>query len=470
VTSLLALWWAGAKRQSGGSAALILLFAIAAAAHGHSTLVGPRGEVAYYDGLFIVGTLTAVTLPLLLREADIFGAVRLRLLPVSTNVLLALRLVIGRPLRTMMVAVVLFWGSWAGISMFGTWVGMGASLRMLAWLMLGIVVIDLVEQVGKQHAPELFNLGVLFLFALVLPSFLFYPIDAPATVALLGSLPGWLVIVQPFSAHAGRASTLSLIAPAAAAAVLLAVQSKLANTGFLAGAPRQRATKPLLRAIPGGVKVRKEVALLTRTYFARALHAVAFAICGFSALTGLWSLLPLSALAWITLSHNHFGPDVPLGGRSRYQLTPISLYEVLRARRSALFMLGGMVLTAGAVAGALIHRESDVLLWGASAVFGMSILGATMITGDRMSLRWPKPIGLRDVLIGGGFLHGRAWWGVVTVYIGTIASVIAAFMMLYPLLKDSERALTVAGLLLSAGILAAASAVSAHLLRSRYRV
>jgi hypothetical protein len=470
---ILKLCWTAAKRQLGGLRGLIAICGGAAAVRGFHTLgQQPANPAVYHDGLFVVGIATVLVVPLFLRDNDVLRSSRLRLLPLSRGRLVALRLVVGRPLRTLLAAVVLFWGSWAAVALHGALGGGAVALRIAAWLLMGITAMDLLEHFARRYFAALFEVAVLMAGGYVMPLFIFYPMGAPEVTFLLGSLPEWLreILLPSRAPLAPYGGAVSLLFTLLITGLLVVVGQRR----IFDGAPRvspglyERFTIASARLIPLGPTLQKELASLTRLYFARILHGMAIAICAFAAYLGAWWLLPAASLGWITLAHNLLGGDDPLAGRIRYRIAPVSLFQVLRARHTALFLIAGIVLLGGALAGALLHPGTGVVRWVAGAVLGVAIVCFTTLTGDWFSVAHTKPIGLREVMLGGGYVASISFLGVAATYLACAAVVLGIFVVLQSRELGSLPHLAVATCLLGAGVLGAAYAVGARLFRKRH--
>lgn len=322
------------------------------------------------------------------------------------------------------------------------------------------------ERTARRRFPAMFQLTALYGAVLVLPLYLLYP-DARATERLIASLPAAAAALRPFGA--GDAThPVAVLVPCILAACAVAVAIRPAAGAVRpTGGGTARGTRGPMRPPygPWGARFGKELAFLRRVYFVRALHAVAVALTALPVVSGAWWLLPSAALPWITLTHNLLGPDEPLGGRTRYRIAPVVLSRVLRARHAALFLLAGALLGAAALAGSLLHPATAAAHWAAGAGLGVAVVAAATLTGDRFSIGYPRWAGLRDVLLGGGFLRRRAWLGVAATYLGAGLALAGSVAVVGRVAGSSSDAAAAAAFVLCATVLWGAWGTGTYLLQ-----
>lgn len=181
---------------------------------------------------------------------------------------------------------------------------------------------------------------------------------------------------------------------------------------------RKASSAPLVRrrttrfpSLPLPAAVRKELMLLRRVSSTRTSIVL---VCGIAALTAVTQsplLLIAIIIPWLALSINLLGPDLPLGGITRYVLMTVSLRCVLIWRHVAILSL--TVVTAaftlfilivlGQLLGIRLHTPAAFLPHlGAALLYAVSTYALFIIPGEYFSVRYPQPITRRRSRFGVG--------------------------------------------------------------------
>lgn len=434
--SIFGLWWRAASQSPAKVRLLFVSCGAMVAVQAFNTLGPlPSDPVVYHDGLAVLAALVALTFPLMVGDNVILRNARLRLLPFSRWMVIGLQLSIGRPLRTFLVLVVLVWSAWPAVRLLGLSYGALALVRMSILVICSVVLWDVLEQYAKRHFALAFHLAIIAANSVAIPLLVLYSFDHGAISQLIRGIPTWL---RPYGGADIISTLMLLVSTGGLVAILLLLGRSIYSTS-----PPPRRLRSLRRKLSSRhwrfPSLQKELALLTRMHFARALSIVGLALCALSAYAGLWIILPAASVGWITLMHNHFGPDVPLSGKTRYSLTPSLLKRILVSRHAAILLSAAVPFILASLAGFLMHPSSSPIGWAGAVWLGLSIIAASTITGDRFSYLWAKPLRLREVVVGGGFIHERAWWGVWATYLavgGTLAFTLITTRAVFPDLPD----------------------------------
>lgn len=194
-----------------------------------------------------------------------------------------------------------------------------------------------------------------------------------------------------------------------------------------------RPTRAVARAIAphAAASFGKELGLLTRVRVYWISYAYFFVISAavFSARNP--SLFAITFLLWMGTGYNTLGPDVPLGGLLRYEIMPRPLKVTLAMRHAAVLVVSvmtaaaafGFVVALGGLGGTEpISVETSFSAYFTWFTYGASLFLLSTITGDWMSAREPRAIGLRSMNQGGmgaGTATSSILWFVA--FVGTLA-------------------------------------------------
>ncbi len=418
---------------------------------GGYTLLRPSREGSLYlSGLFALALLVALFVPVIVRSRGVLDSERLRLLPITPRAFYLLRLLGNHPLRMLLALSALLWG-WVGLASLprGAGVALLEAVQLVGWAVGGIMAVQLAEDLLSPRAPMLFFLPAFLVAVEGIQLLLLYSSVHRDLIPGLGETGGsGSVILLGGGASAGEL---------ALAAALLTVCLALAWIGRAVAGRYARPSRPpgratyLSRTI-SAVSVRiapsapatlwKEIALVLRLAFSRTFLAVTLVVSLTAFMTGIPWLLPAAFLGWLVFSHNLLGGDLPLGGRLRYDLLPLPLTRVFWRRHVAVLLVASLsVLMAGLIA-ALVGGRIPLLHAGAAYAFGAGLFAWQTVAGDRVSLRYPKEVGLRTLLLQGGYVSPIAWVSLAVggALAGAIFTGVLQLARILPLSDAADRA------------------------------
>lgn len=347
--------------------------------------------------------------PIHLRIEGIIDSARIGLLPVSARARFLLGALLGGGWRTMLALVVFVI---LGVAMGDA--GLHATARLLetaqlcAWTVAAVLAGRAVEESLRRR-----------------PSVIAFGITAGGLVAallVLGYAPrgmGWLSRWQELGSGSGVAAAALLATREAAGAELLVLVGAMGAALLVARLASSRLVRPptgvsasvlripsrdtraraflAKRSLPATVA--KELAAIwrVRAFWMNHVWVLVCSAPAFSA--GTPQLLVAAFLLWMIAAYNLLGPDVPMGGLTRYSLLPRSLARALVLRHAAILcsvvMVAMVSLAFVAVVGA-VRKPHDALGYAAHFawfLYGASLLLLVTVTGDWISQRVPHAIG-----------------------------------------------------------------------------
>lgn len=349
--------------------------------------------------------------PIHFRIEGIIDSARIALLPISARTRFLLGALFGGGWRAMLALIVFVI---LGVAMGGA--RLHATARLLetaqlgAWTVAAILAGRAVEE-SLRRRPSVVAFGVTA-GALV------------AAILVLRFAPRgmvWLSSWQELGSGSGVAAAALLATRAAAGAELVVLVGAVWGTVLFVRLASSRLVRPLtgvatsvlLRRIPSGntkarafvaktslpATVAKELAAIWRVRAFWMNHAWVL-ICSAPAFSaGTPQLLVAAFLLWMIAAYNLLGPDVPVGGLTRYSLLPRSLARALILRHAAILCSVAMIaivsLAFVAVVGA-VRKTPDAPGYAAHLtwfLYGASLLLLVTVTGDWTSQRVPHAIG-----------------------------------------------------------------------------
>jgi len=445
------LWWLSVQRLSRRSPGFWLSGVGLSIALFYQIATAPVLDESWISGLFFIAAGSAASLPTLFGRSDLFDPARWALLPTSPTGRLIVRLITANPLRIILsVILLLAAGGMMSRGHLGPIRTVLEDVQALGWSILVALLGEASEVLIGRRAAGLYVMGTFTLLLFCVQGLVAYPQFHAEIVAPLAAahLSAWLQAFLLGSRGPLVNEALSAGAILTTCWVVLRVASRLYGAP---GAGRRlgegRRSGRFVDAISTRVDPRapdllaKEIAYCSRPSGPRVglLISAVLVVLGF--VVGIPFFLIAVTYYWTVLCFNTLGLDVPYGGVDRYHLVPMSLRHALLRRQIAVVSLGILLLALGAAVSPLVSvRPVLPLRTAVAAVFGLSLYLFATVIGDRVSVRWPKRLGMRDVLVSGGIVSRAAWialfgWSILEAGLLTLS-----LMLLHQLFPHQDPA------------------------------
>ena len=456
------IWWLSAQRRWKQNVALLLIASVLSGLHGYHTLNLPDASPGLLTLLFAAALGVALFLSVQIRGENILASPRIALLPFAPRALFLLRPVFGNPLRVLLIVSALAWGL-LGMVQLEAASQVIETLQLLGWILVGVAAIEIAEDVLRRRASLLVYGATVLGFAVAVTVLAGLQDYIPWAEALQQRLQGsgWQALLvgstAPLKAEVGVVFIL-----AGTSIMLLRTGQQLAERWERSGPPAEsrgqfagllpRVARRVVPSAPASFT--KELALTLRVVLLRINYLWIPVVVGIAFYGGVPFLFAAMFGYWIGLSYNLLGPDVPRGGLVRYQLLPAPLSRTLAYRHGAIVLVSvalaiGLILLAGAAGIWRLPASGPATrlaypLW---LLYGTSLFLLFVVTGDRISRRFPRRIAVRNLLEEGSPAGG---WkeGVATLFAMGATAAIAALVLgvwsAVPFSSDSGTRLLVA--------------------------
>lgn len=178
-----------------------------------------------------------------------------------------------------------------------------------------------------------------------------------------------------------------------------------------------------------GVKGR---AYILRSYISRNAVFVCSAIVSLSYVLRQPLIMLFAFGPWLLYSQNVFGYDFPLHGTTRYRLLPLPLTRIVHVRESARWLVMLVIVSVLSVPGLLFIPLDRWLLFWPFFLFGSGLLFVTALLGRLTSIRSPRPLHRRSLIVHGGIVSLLGY--IITATVTMVG--ITAVSLLYSILGN----------------------------------
>jgi hypothetical protein len=343
-----------------------------------------------------------------LRRHSLFGSKRFRLSPVDGDALLLARVVLGNPVRLLAVAAVLLWGLRVVIArdshVLSSSLDVGALLALCVIAMLSGQEWSYSDRSGRDTWSPI---AAMLCFILIGCALLVFSRPVSQEPAVLPVFSGLLFASSPtWNRFAWVLGLLSVAMVSLRRALrydqIRAGEAQTTGRGASAraAAPRRRARMPLatmlLQRAPW---VACEVAVVRRFAHARVSVAISIlcAVIAFASDSPVF--FAFAFLGWVDSMFNVFGVDLPLHGSLRYTLVGVPNVTVT-ARRHVVRVASTAGIALVTYFGLWIAQQLSGVgleprslgMHSAFLAYGASVYYLLSVSGDALSLRYPRAI------------------------------------------------------------------------------
>lgn len=431
----LRVWVASARRRVGSLLILpagVIIF-VAFLSRDTASLPVNTGSPRSIDALNIL-ILTAIAVvafvPVIVRGKRLTAARRFDLLPLSRPQRMILRILLDMPLGPLLALPgVVITSVVVARSVGGPHLLILAHVfQLTAAFTIAVLTMDLTGNHLGTRYPNLVFWPTLFAALLALQVFVAFPTLVRQTGNTGAIDARWLVRIAITPGGPLIDEYLLACGLALTAALMARVDMIIPAQPLRTPAPHpSRSSGGLVRWFPASDAIGvKERAYILRPYISRNAVFVSSAIVLFSDVMRQPLIMLFAFGFWLLFSQNLFGYDFPLHGTTRYRLLPFPLTRIVHAREFAMWLVMLIIVTVLSVPGLLFGPLERWLFMWPFFLFGSGLFLAAALLGRFTSIRSPRPLHRRSLIVHGGTVSPMGYIAISAV---TMVGITAVFLV-----------------------------------------
>lgn len=423
------LWLIALQRRTQEAPALILVAGAIALALGYYAIspvpvAASADAQAYRTGLVLVALTAVMVIPLVFRPDNVLDSRRFALLPLTPRRFFAIKLLIGNPLRAILAIIALLCGALELVVMrIGIVTIILEGIQLIAATMLVVAGMQLLEDFARTRIAAILYIIAVFGVMILVEGVLLYPsfyhsmlaewlhqhTGGPGATVFLGGGKGLLEEVVVTIAATG------LALGAVWTGSRVAKREMKPRRSTPDGLPGDRGSTVWARLmLAGAATYGKELALISRVAVYQTGIFITAVVSLIAAYTRIPFLFAASFFSWMTLAYNIWGPDQPFGGVLRYALLPKAENSLLMRRHATMVaVVMTVAVVVSVVVTTVVGQPFSVVSAISAWAYGATLFLFISLAGDPISRRFPKLLGLRAVILRGGFVSPIGWGGLV---------------------------------------------------------